>query len=84
MRPGSNDTNGPNRISFSPGGLPTVEGARPVQMTTSETSNVADSTTHPYLRNVDRRGEIRVWIVDGRYVRGHIDEEFANFGQYYQ
>ncbi len=38
----------------------------------------------PYLRKVDRRGDIVVWIVDGSYVRGHIDEEFTNFGQHYR
>lgn len=38
----------------------------------------------PYLRQVDRRGDIQVWIVDGSYVRGHIDEEFTNFGQHYR
>jgi hypothetical protein len=38
----------------------------------------------PYLRKDDGRGEILVWIVDGSYVRGHIDEEFTNFGQHYR
>jgi hypothetical protein len=46
--------------------------------------NMADSLKHPYLRKVDRRGDIHVWIVDGSYVRGHIDEEFTNFGQHYR
>lgn len=84
MRPGSNDTNGPNRILLSPGRLPNVEGARPVQMTTSERGSAADPAARPCLRNVDRRGDLHVWIVNGSHVRGHIDEEFANFGQYYQ
>ena len=26
----------------------------------------------------------QVWIVDGAYIRGHIDEEFTNFGQHYR
>ena len=30
------------------------------------------------------RGKITTWIVDGSYVRGHIDEEFTNFGQHYR
>ncbi len=30
------------------------------------------------------RGRIAIWIVDGSYVRGHIDEEFTNFGQHYR
>jgi hypothetical protein len=38
----------------------------------------------PYLRKDEKRGNLQVWIVDGAYVRGHIDEEFTNFGQYYR
>ena len=38
----------------------------------------------PYIKKVDRRGEIHIFIVDGEYVRGHIDEEFSNFGQHYR
>ena len=38
----------------------------------------------PYLRRDDKRGEIQVWIVDGSYIRGHMDEEFTNFGQHYR
>ena len=38
----------------------------------------------PYLQKVDQRGDFQVWIVDGAYVRGHIDEEFTNFGQHYR
>lgn len=45
---------------------------------------MADSLKHPYLRKADTRGDIHVWIVDGSYVRGHIDEEFTNFGQHYR
>jgi len=37
-----------------------------------------------YIRKDDRRGDIQVWIVDGSYIRGHIDEEFTNFGQHYR
>jgi hypothetical protein len=37
-----------------------------------------------YLKKVDDRGDIQVWIVDGAYIRGHIDEEFTNFGQHYR
>jgi hypothetical protein len=36
------------------------------------------------LQKVDDRGDIHVWIVDGAYLRGHIDEEFTNFGQHYR
>jgi hypothetical protein len=38
----------------------------------------------PYIRKADVRGKITIWIVDGSYVRGHIDEEFTNFGQHYR
>jgi hypothetical protein len=54
------------------------------QLTTSERDNMADSLKHPYLRKIDKRGDIQVWIVDGSYIRGHIDEEFTNFGQHYR
>ncbi|MDD5224304.1 MAG: hypothetical protein PHE84_09950 [bacterium] len=38
----------------------------------------------PYLKELEKRGEITAWLVDGAYVRGHINEEFTNFGQHYQ
>jgi hypothetical protein len=38
----------------------------------------------PYLQKDEKRGNLQVWIVDGSYVRGHIDEEFTNFGQHYR
>ena len=38
----------------------------------------------PYVRQLDERGDMKVWVVDGSYVRGHIDEEFTNFGQHYR
>jgi hypothetical protein len=38
----------------------------------------------PYLKKIDTRGDIAIWAVDGAYVRGHIDEEFTNFGQHYR
>ena len=37
----------------------------------------------PYLKKVGQRGAISIWIVDGTYVRTHIDEEFTNYGQHY-
>lgn len=37
----------------------------------------------PYLKKVGQRGKITIWIVDGTYVRTHIDEEFTNYGQHY-
>jgi hypothetical protein len=38
----------------------------------------------PYINKIDTRGDIKIWIVDGAYIRGHIDEEFTNFGQHYR
>jgi len=37
----------------------------------------------PYVRLFGRAGGTAVWIVDGPYVREHLDEEFTNFGQHY-
>ena len=36
----------------------------------------------PYLQNIGTRGNITIWIVDGTYVRTHLDEEFTNYGQH--
>jgi len=38
----------------------------------------------PYINKVEERGKLQVWIVDGTYIRSHIDEEFTNFGQHYR
>jgi len=45
---------------------------------------MAKTLPAPYLSKNDTRGDIQVWIVDGSYIRGHIDEEFTNFGQHYR
>ena len=45
---------------------------------------MAESLKPPYLEEAEKRGDLQVWIVDGSYVRGHIDEEFTNFGQHYR
>jgi hypothetical protein len=37
----------------------------------------------PYLKKIEQRGKISIWIVDGTYVRTHLDEEFTNYGQHY-
>jgi len=41
---------------------------------------MAETLKPPYHRRDDRRGEIQVWIVNGSYVGGRLDEEFTNFG----
>jgi hypothetical protein len=37
----------------------------------------------PYLHYVGARQGVRIWTVDGAYVRKNIDEEFSNFGHHY-
>jgi hypothetical protein len=36
----------------------------------------------PYLEKIGERGIFQLWIVDGSYVRTHLDEEFTNFGHH--
>src|SRR5882672_6376037 len=36
-----------------------------------------------YIKKAAERGMITIWVVDGSYVRTHLDEEFTNFGQHY-
>jgi len=49
-----------------------------------EESGVASSKSRlPYIKKIDGRGNLQIWIVDGSYIRSHIDEEFTNFGQHY-
>ena len=38
----------------------------------------------PYITMIEERGDLKVWVVDGTYIRGHIDEEFTNYGQHYR
>src|SRR5512136_2363879 len=45
---------------------------------------MAESLKPPYLQFDGARGDYQVWIVDGAHIRGHIDEEFTNFGQHYR
>ncbi len=37
----------------------------------------------PYLHYVGARHGVKIWIVDGAYVRKNIDEEFSNFGHHF-
>jgi hypothetical protein len=43
-----------------------------------------DPLKPPYLHKYEQTGDFQVWIVDGGYIRGHMDEEFTNFGQHYR
>jgi len=45
---------------------------------------VSASVKPPYVQQIGERGNFKVWIADGSYIRGHIDEEFTNFGQHYR
>ncbi len=44
---------------------------------------MAEALKPPYLENAGEMGELHAWIVDGKYVREHIDEEFTNFGHHF-
>jgi len=37
-----------------------------------------------YLKKIDTRGPITVWIVDGQKIRTKVEREFTNFGQHYR
>ena len=43
-----------------------------------------DEAKPPYVRKLDERGNLKIWIVDGAYIRSHIEEEFTNFAQHCQ
>jgi hypothetical protein len=45
---------------------------------------VQNSLKPPYLSKIEQRDDLTIWNVDGAYIRGHIDEEFTNFGQHYR
>ncbi len=38
----------------------------------------------PYLKQLQKIGNITVWMVDGEFVRDHLNEEFTNAGQHYR
>ena len=46
--------------------------------------SISEPLKPPYLEKIDQHGDLAVWIVDGSYIRGHMDEEFTNFGQHYR
>lgn len=58
-----------------------------VQSAVARVPECADSMDHalkpPYLNRAGIRGRITIWVVDGSYVRTHMDEEFTNYGQHY-
>ena len=46
-------------------------------------ANREEKKPEPYVRLIKKMGSLRVWTVDGSYVRKNISEEFTNFGQHY-
>jgi len=38
----------------------------------------------PYIKKFSKLSNFTVWIVDGKYIRDNIDEEFTNYGQHYR
>ena len=38
----------------------------------------------PYIKRYGKISKFTVWIVNGAYIRAHIDKEFTNFGQHYK
>jgi hypothetical protein len=42
-----------------------------------------ESLKPPYIRKIDEHGNLQVWLVDGSYVRSHINVGFTNYGQHY-
>ena len=38
----------------------------------------------PYIEKVEEIGNLKIWVVDGAYIRSNIDEEFTNYGQHYR
>ena len=45
---------------------------------------MAEEFKPPYVKKLDERGDLKIWVVDGIYVRCYIDEEFTNFAQHNQ
>ncbi len=37
-----------------------------------------------YIKKFSKISGFKVWIVDGKYIRGNIDKEFTNYGQHYR
>jgi len=38
----------------------------------------------PYIRYIGHRGKLKIYLVDGGFVRSNLDEEFTNFGQHFR
>lgn len=40
-------------------------------------------TKNIYLKRLSKVSGFKIWIVNGKYIRDNLDEEFTNYGQYY-
>ena len=45
---------------------------------------MAEAPKPPHIEKIDERDDLQIWVVDGTYIRGHVDEEFTNFGQHFR
>jgi hypothetical protein len=61
----------------------TMDKSRHNKNETPGEQSMKTSLEPPYIKKVGERGKIVIWVVDGTYVRTHLDEEFTNFGQHY-
>jgi hypothetical protein len=61
----------------------TVERDNPPNNISPRSDGMQDKIVAPYLKKAGQRGRITIWIVDGTFVRTHLDEEFTNYGQHY-
>ena len=46
-------------------------------------TNLAERRPEPYVELIQKIGSLRMWVVDGSYVRKNISKEFSNFGHHY-
>src|ERR1041385_2533238 len=55
-----------------------------LSLTTDDRFRMAESddVKPPYIKKLTEYGDLVVWIVDGSFVRTHLDEEFTNFGSH--
>jgi hypothetical protein len=64
-------------------GADTVEAGMPPSNPVSGVATTNPNLSPPYLTKIRRQDEVTIWVVDGVYVRTHLDEEFTNFGEHY-
>lgn len=55
----------------------------PPQKNIPQEANRQEKRPEPYVELIQKIGALRVWTVDGSFVRKNISEEFTNFGHHY-